>query len=73
MGTAVCVVVLDDMTPDEMLRLCAEAFEAIPVAAKSRKVLKKLGEVPGAYAGNGSHILAAEMAKRVRRWLGDPE
>ncbi len=46
----------------ELLRLCLEAFEAIPVAAKSRKVIKKIGKTPGAYAGNGSHILAGIMA-----------
>jgi hypothetical protein len=29
----------------------------------------KLEAVPEAYAGNGSHILAAEMAKRIRAFL----
>jgi hypothetical protein len=54
------------MTDRDLLRLCLDAFDAIPVAAKARKMLKNLERVPGAYAGNGSHILCAEMVKIIR-------
>jgi hypothetical protein len=54
----------------DILKQCLEAFEAIPVAASSRKMLKRLGVEPGAYAGNGSHLLARQMAKEIRRHLG---
>lgn len=49
------------MTDIELLETCLLAFEAIPTSTASRKMLKKLGKVPGAYAGNGSHILAHQM------------
>jgi hypothetical protein len=41
------------MTDKELLSICMTAFEAMPIAAKSRKVLKKLDREPAAYAGNG--------------------
>ena len=54
------------MTDRDLLRLCKEAFEAIPIAAKARKMLKNLDRVPTAYAGNGSQILCKEMAAIIR-------
>jgi hypothetical protein len=54
----------------ELLEDCLAAFEAMPIAAKSRKLLKKWGMTPGAYAGSGSHILAEYMAKKLREHLG---
>jgi hypothetical protein len=57
------------MTDKELLAMCQAAFEAIPVAAKARKVLKKLDRTPGAYAGNGSHILATQMAAMINEHL----
>ncbi len=59
------------MTPEdkEMFQLCIEAFESIPIAAKSRKMLKKLHAVPVAYSGTGSHILARVMVERIHEWL----
>jgi hypothetical protein len=62
---------MTDMT--DLLRDCLEAFEAIPVAAKSRKVLKKIGQEPVSYAGNGSHILATHYAGVIRRRLAEIE
>lgn len=59
------------MTDLEMMKLCLRAFEAIPTADKSRKVLKQMGKVPMAYAGNRSHVLAAEMVKELRYHLGE--
>lgn len=60
-----------EQTNREMLELCVEAFDALPVAAKSRKVLKDLGEQVQSYAGNRSHVLAATMARIVRKHLED--
>jgi hypothetical protein len=57
------------MTDKELLAMCQAAFEAIPVAARARKVLKGLKRKPTAYAGNGSHILAAEMALMIDKHL----
>ena len=57
------------MTDQELLAMCQAAFEAIPIAARSRKILKKLDQVPVSYAGNGSHILAAVMAKMIDEHL----
>ena len=57
------------MTDKELLAMCQVAFEAIPIAAKARKCLKQLNKVPAAYAGNGSHILAAEMARLIDEHL----
>lgn len=55
------------MTDRELLLLCIDAFDATPVSAAARKVMKKqLNIVPGAYAGNGSHILAGLMAEKIR-------
>jgi hypothetical protein len=53
----------------ELLEDCLKAFEAIPIAAASRKMLKHLGQQPVAYAGNGSHILARVMADELRHHL----
>ncbi len=57
------------MTDKELLAMCWAAFEAIPVAHKARKVLRQLDRQPVAYAGNGSHILAGEMAKMIDEHL----
>jgi hypothetical protein len=57
------------MTNIELLRLCLEAFEAAPIAADSRKLLKRLGVAPTAYAGNGSEILARYMTKLIHQHL----
>ena len=59
----------DDISSTTLLFDCLSAFEAIPIASESRKRLKKLGLTPGVYAGNGSHILANEMAKIIRAHL----
>lgn len=53
------------MTDRELLEECLLAFEAIPISAKARKLLKKMDRTPGAYAGNGSHILAHEMVLKL--------
>lgn len=55
----------------DMLSLCLDAFEALDrTAASCRKFLKKdLGVVPGVYTGSGQHLVAAEMAKRLRSHL----
>lgn len=57
------------MTDKELLAMCQAAFEAMPIAAKARKVLKKLEQKPAAYAGNGSHILASTMSKMIDEHL----
>jgi hypothetical protein len=57
------------MTDRDLLLKAAMAFEAIPVAAKARKMLKFLDVTPAAYAGNGSHILASTLAKMIRDHL----
>jgi hypothetical protein len=57
------------VTDRELLVLCQAAFQAIPVAARARKVLKSLDRKPIAYAGNGSHILASEMAQMIDEHL----
>lgn len=49
----------------KLLMECIDAFEAIPVSATSRKLLKKWGKTPGAYAGDGRHILAHEMVLKL--------
>jgi hypothetical protein len=59
------------MTDRELLKLCREAFEAIPVAAKARKMLKELERVPSAYTGNGSHTLCREMVDIISERVGD--
>jgi hypothetical protein len=58
-----------DQETRELLIDLKEAFEAIPIAAKARKVLKKIGQSPGTYAGNGSHILARHYAGVIDRIL----
>lgn len=57
------------MTDKELLVICHKAFEAMPVAAKARKVLKALGSQPKAYAGNGSDILAKTMRDKIDEHL----
>lgn len=57
------------MTDREMLELCIEAFAATLTADKARKLLKKMGAQPKAYAGVGSHILAKAMADKIRTHL----
>jgi len=58
------------MTDKELLLLCAEAFDAMPVAAKCRKFLKaKLDKTPAVYAGNGGYLLSAEMGRKIRAHL----
>lgn len=54
-----------------LLAECKQAFDAIPLAAKSRKMLKTMHEIPGAYAGNGSHILAQKMSEKIARFLAN--
>ena len=58
------------MTDRDLLKLCLEAFESIPIAANARKMLKKLERKPGAYAGNGSHILCREMVDILKERIG---
>lgn len=58
-----------EITDKELLQECLEAFRAIPIAADARKVLKKIGQAPGAWAGNGSHILAKHYANVIERHL----
>lgn len=53
------------MTDREMLEDCLEAFNAITVSKDARKLLRKWGQNPGAYAGDGRHILAAYIAKKI--------
>ncbi len=58
------------MTDRELLVRCREAFEAIPVAANSRKLLVLIqGEDAPAYAGNRSHVLARVMVDRINEQL----
>ena len=64
-------IVPNMITDRELLQDCLEAFDAMPVAAKSRKVLKKFGQEAQPYAGNRSHVLAAYMAAIIRRHLED--
>lgn len=59
------------MSDRDLLKLCREAFEAIPVAAKARKMLKDLDRAPSAWAGNGSHILCKEMVAIISERIGD--
>ena len=56
--------------PAEILQDCLEAFEAMGTAAKCRKLLKKWGITPGAYAGSGQYLLSTYMAKKLREELG---
>jgi hypothetical protein len=55
------------MTDAEMLKLCLEAFEAIPIAADARKVLRKLGEP--LFSINGSQQLAQHMKRMLKAHL----
>lgn len=54
------------LTDRELLEDCLEAFEAITVSKSARKLLKKWGQTPGAYAGDGRHILAVYMANKIK-------
>jgi hypothetical protein len=55
------------MSDAELLQLCADAFAATDTAAKSRAFLKKrLGIVPGVYAGSGQYLLAKHMIELLR-------
>lgn len=62
------------MTDKELLTLCADAFDAMPIAANARKLLRS-GRISNAasanipYAGNRSHVLAKVMAGRVRNHI----
>jgi hypothetical protein len=53
----------------DLLKQCLEAFRAIPKADDSRKLLKRHGVRPAAYAGNASHILAGWMVKELEEFL----
>lgn len=53
-----------------LLEDCLAAFEAMPVAADSRKLLRKWGITVESYAGNRSHVLSQYMAKHLRDELG---
>jgi hypothetical protein len=58
------------MTDREMLVLCADAFAALPIAAKSRKLLKAIqGKDAAPYAGNRSHVLARVMGEKIEQHL----
>ena len=58
------------MTDKELLSLCVDAFTAIPVAQKSRKLLIAIeGQDAAPYAGNRSHILAAVMVEKIEAHL----
>jgi hypothetical protein len=57
------------ITDRELLQDCLDAFEAIPVAARARKVLKKFGRKDEAWAGNRSHVLARYMAETIKLHL----
>jgi len=59
------------MTDRDLLRMCIEAFEAIPIAAEARKMLKNLDRRPVSYAGNGSHILCREMIEIIKNRIGN--
>lgn len=57
-------------TDKELLELCKKAFDAIPIAAKARRVLVEEfeGDAP-AYSGNRSHVLARAMAEIISKHL----
>lgn len=63
------------MTDKELLALCADAFDAMPVAANALEFFKSgragwsAAEMQLAYVGNRSHILARVMADRVRNHI----
>ena len=52
-----------------LIEECLLAFEAIPTGKDSRKLLKKMGASPEAYAGDDRHILAQEMVQRLCKYL----
>lgn len=56
------------ITDRQLLQDCADAFDALPIAANSRKMLKRWN----VFAGNGnrrSHVLARYMAETIRLHL----
>lgn len=54
----------------DLLRLSAKAFEAIPVAAKARRMMKEeFGADAPPYSGNRSHVLAKYMAEMISKRL----
>lgn len=58
------------MTDRELLVLCIDAFKAIPVAARSRKLLVAItGKDASPYAGNRSHVLARVMEEKIEDHL----
>ena len=58
------------MTDRELLVMCIDAFNAIPVAARSRKLLVAIqGEDASPYAGNRSHVLAGVMKDKIEAHL----
>lgn len=58
------------MNDRELLVLCIDAFKAIPVAAKARKLLIAIeGQDASPYAGNRSHILAKVMEEKLEQHL----
>jgi hypothetical protein len=59
------------ITDRELLQDCLDAFEAIPVAANARKILKKFEQKTAAYGGNRSHVLARYMAETIRLHLSE--
>ncbi len=59
------------ITDRELLVDCAAAFEAMPRADESRKLLKKWDQEPLPYSGNRSHVLARYMAELIRSHLAE--
>ncbi len=59
------------ITDRELLQDCLKAFEAIPVAAKAKKVLRDFGRKDEAWTGNRSHVLARYMTETIRLHLED--
>lgn len=55
------------LTHEELLRDCLEAFEAVPVAAKARKLLIKWQQE--AISGRAQDVLSAHMAAVIRGHL----
>ena len=53
----------------ELLEDCLTAFDALPITAESRRVLRKWGITVESYAGNRSHVLAQYMARHLRAKL----
>lgn len=49
----------------ELLDDCLAAFTAIPTAPSARRLMKKWGLSPAAYAGDGRTILAEYMVRKI--------